>query len=809
MEKSNHSSEPDFKFSISDRLKEAEEQIGDSNPSEDNPESEGSPSPEDNLKSEDSPTPEKPTLLETQNNTVHKVVKEDIENFSNTTENEEDIIGQNIKNTVARLRHPDFNKKESSQDDKSEEEDEDINVEIVNTFTVSKAQLGEEAENNDETQEEPEDKVDSEEPEEVIEETAKTQSQIITDPGLVEKGEEEEESSQEDDLPIDEGGQTVPLTEEALAEPTNTFNTVIGKRSEFDSREAFGNPSDILDNAVAETGKKDVKKASGNFSRDLEKRYELMGSVGQGGMGVIRSVEDKNLNRTLAMKILSPKYVEDRSIVEAFLEEASITAQLQHPNIIPVHDIGILPESGNHFYTMKLVDGKSLQEVIDELKAGNEEYKKKYNFNSILSIFRKVCDAVAYAHSKGIIHRDIKPGNIMVGPFGEVLLLDWGLAKYSGEEEEIDIKKRLSETNHDAPLMTMDGIIKGSLAYLSPEQANGEIKEIDHQTDIFLLGATLYHMLTLEPPYTSKNMVEIIRKAETASFTHPNDTEFGKRIPEALVNILMKSMAELKEDRFKTVEELIKKLDDYIEGRNVSQLRTFPKGSMLIEDKEFGDETFIIISGKVEISRIIDGKETLIETLERGAVFGELAALTHDIRTAQVKAIEDTQVMIISKQLMFDEIRKMPPWLEKIVFNLALKVSSMNDRIHPFILSNCSLPVLKQLLYLYSIVNSNSENEKTVAIDYEGILYEISQNLGISTKRIEEVLQVLEEFKMAEKDGSNRFCITSVTDLKYLIAYIKREQNITEGMSYSLDEISISKIPMLDEVYQRMATLQY
>ncbi|MCM8525246.1 MAG: serine/threonine-protein kinase, partial [Lentisphaeraceae bacterium] len=486
-----------------------------------------------------------------------------------------------------------------------------------------------------------------------------------------------------------------------------------------------------------------------------------------------------------------------------------LTAQLQHPNIIPVHDIGILPETGNHFYTMKLVDGGSLQDVIDELKKQNPDYVRKYNLHTMLSIFKKVCDAVAYAHSKGIIHRDIKPGNIMVGPFGEVLLLDWGLAKYSGSNEEVDIKKKLEETNHDSPLMTMDGIIKGSLAYLSPEQANGDIKEIDHQTDIFLLGGTLYHMLTLEPPYTSKNMVEIIRKAEVANFTHPNDTEFGKRIPEALVNIITKSMAGSKEERFKTVTELSKKVDDYIEGRNVSLLKTFPKGSMLIEDKDLGDETFIIISGKVEISRIIDGKETLLETLERGAVFGELAALTHDIRTAQAKAIEDTQVMVISKQLMFDEIRKLPPWLEKIIFNLASKVSSMNDRIHPFILSNCSLPVLKQLLYLFSIVNSNSENEKTVAIDYEGILHEISQNLGISTSRIEEVLMVLEEFKLAEKDGSDRFCVTNITDLKNLIAYIKREQNITEGMNYSLDEISIQKIPMLDEVYQKMASLHY
>ena len=754
MEKSNHSSEPDFKFSVSDRLKEAEELAK-------------TRTPLNNIGS----TEEKPTVA-TQNNTVKHLTHN--ENNIVHVDAEDAPQDINITNTLSGIPVP--------------PKDDSVQAEIKETIEEIEASAGE-------TQEQihyQSSPIEEEIPEEVISE----------ENDIIEQASPNEVVTTENSTTDDEN------TEKAI-DPLVTFNTVIGKRGDFDSSELLENPSDILENTVPIAERKNVKKSSGNFSRELEKRYELKGSVGQGGMGIIRSVEDKNLNRTLAMKILSPKYVHDESIVDAFLEEASLTAQLQHPNIIPVHDIGILPETGNHFYTMKLVDGGSLQDVIDQLKKQNPEYVRKYNLHTMLSIFKKVCDAVAYAHSKGIIHRDIKPGNIMVGPFGEVLLLDWGLAKYSGSTEEVDIKKKLEETNHDSPLMTMDGIIKGSLAYLSPEQANGEIKEIDHQTDIFLLGGTLYHMLTLEPPYTSKSMVEIIRKAENANFTHPNDTESGKRIPEALVNIIMKSMAGSKEERFQTVTELSKKVDDYIEGRNVSLLKTFPKGSMLIEDKDLGDETFIIISGKVEISRIIDGKETILETLERGAVFGELAALTHDIRTAQAKALEDTQVMVISKQLMFDEIRKLPPWLEKIVFNLALKVSSMNDRIHPFILSNCSLPVLKQLLYLYSIVNSNSENEKTVAIDYEGILHEISQNLGISTSRIEEVLQVLEEFKLAEKDGSDRFCVTNVPDLKNLIAYIKREQNITEGMNYSLDEISIQKIPLLDEVYQKMAALHY
>ena len=164
--------------------------------------------------------------------------------------------------------------------------------------------------------------------------------------------------------------------------------------------------------------------------------------------------------------------------------------------------------------------------------------------------------------------------------------------------------------------MTMDGIIKGSLAYLSPEQANGDIKEIDYQTDIFLLGATLYHVLTLTPPYQSKDMVEIIYSAETGNFVHPNETEHGQRIPEAIVNLILKAMALDKSERFQSVTDLISKIADYIEARNVSDFRVYNKGDLLIKDNELGDDTFIIISGKVEISRIIDGKQTIIETLE-------------------------------------------------------------------------------------------------------------------------------------------------------------------------------------------------
>ena len=145
----------------------------------------------------------------------------------------------------------------------------------------------------------------------------------------------------------------------------------------------------------------------------------------------------------------------------------------------------------------------------------------------------------------------------------------------------------------------------------------------------------------------------------------------------------------------------------------------------------------------------------------------------------------------------------------KIVFNLAGKVNSMNDSIHPFLLSNCSLPVLKQLLYLFNLVNTNPEHRKTVSIEYLGIIHEISQNLGLSAVRIEEVIDVLIEFKLAICEKNGRLSIASLPNLQDLITYIKREQNITEGVDYTAVEIDVQKVPILDDIYQRMAKLRY
>ncbi|NTW78459.1 MAG: serine/threonine protein kinase, partial [Syntrophaceae bacterium] len=229
-------------------------------------------------------------------------------------------------------------------------------------------------------------------------------------------------------------------------------------------------------------------------------KYKFQGKLISGGMGAILEVIDQDFHRPTAMKVIKPSFKKDERALADFIREAKITAMLEHPNIIPVHELGLSDETGL-FFTMKLMQGEPLNHILNEIKKGNAAYQEKYNEYSLMNIFRKICDAVDFAHSKNIIHRDIKPHNVIVGRYGEVLLMDWGLALYIGNpEKEEDPSQK--EVCIDILKLTDKGrnIIQGSPAYMSPEQAEGDSTQLDKKTDIFLLAATFYHVLALEAP---------------------------------------------------------------------------------------------------------------------------------------------------------------------------------------------------------------------------------------------------------------------------------------------------------------------
>ncbi len=241
--------------------------------------------------------------------------------------------------------------------------------------------------------------------------------------------------------------------------------------------------------------------------------YDLLDMVGEGGMGSVYRARDQRLDRDVAVKLLHEKYNPTSLAARRFLDEARITAQLQHPGIPPVHEVGTLPD-GRPFLAMKLIKGRTLAELLS---------KNTMSRGALLTAFEQVCQAVAYAHDHGVIHRDLKPSNIMVGAFGEIQVMDWGLAKVlpdasvcaptdPDEENAPATEIRTPRTEEDA---TQAGTVMGTPAYMPPEQANGQIRLVGRQSDVFSLGGILCSILTGQPPYIGRPS-EIRAKTELA-----------------------------------------------------------------------------------------------------------------------------------------------------------------------------------------------------------------------------------------------------------------------------------------------------
>ncbi|MDD7985600.1 protein kinase [Lentisphaera marina] len=294
-----------------------------------------------------------------------------------------------------------------------------------------------------------------------------------------------------------------------------------------------------------------------------DERYEVQNTVNEGGMKYIVETYDELTKRSIAKAIM--KDTADQEAVKNFIREARITASLEHPNIVPVHDLGIENEA-EPFFTMKLLHGENLQNILDQLKDENPEYKKNYPNTELLEIFLKVCDAVAFAHSKAVLHLDLKPANIQVNEFGEVLLCDWGLArKLQDDDHEVDDDIDLQNLHTDSIELTQDGVLKGSPGYMAPEQITSSYGGRSAQTDIYCLGAILYSILTLENPL-SGNLKTIIQKTLNGTIVPPIERKPNLEISKSLNAVVIKAMATKTEERYANVDELANEVKAFIQG---------------------------------------------------------------------------------------------------------------------------------------------------------------------------------------------------------------------------------------------------
>ena len=401
-------------------------------------------------------------------------------------------------------------------------------------------------------------------------------------------------------------------------------------------------------------------------------------------MGVLHYVFDQDFARHAVMKVILPELKDDHELVVDFVREARITAQLEHPNIVPVHDLGYFPGQGLYF-TMKFVEGQTLAQVLEKVEAGDREACAHYDFCGLIDIFRKVCDAVAFAHSRQIIHRDIKPHNIMVGDFGEVLLMDWGLGRNFGAPDQPRAHRRKLPPLPNGlgyHSETSSGVLKGSPGYMSPEQARGENARLDQRSDIFLLGATLYHCFTFFPPFMGPRMEDVVGNACECNYIRPEELHYGRaEIPDEVCRIINRAMAPNPDDRYQHVTELIADIDSLMHGRVKVPRRHYTAGDYLMREGEHGHESYVIISGSVEVFKERDGTKTVLGRLGKGDIVGEMAMILDNPRSASVVALAPTETMVLTKELFEGALRKMPPWMARTFVSLTERLRRADERL--------------------------------------------------------------------------------------------------------------------------------
>jgi len=374
--------------------------------------------------------------------------------------------------------------------------------------------------------------------------------------------------------------------------------------------------------------------------------YQIMGEIARGGMGTILKGHDSDLGRDVAVKVLDDEMSKNPAVVQRFVEEAQIGGQLQHPGIVPVYELGLMADDRPYF-TMKLIKGRTLLALLQQRKDPSKDRSR------FLSIFEDICQTMAYAHSKGVIHRDLKPANIMVGAFGEVQVVDWGLAKVlnrggvADERRAKESLKTIIETVRSGPGSSgsdsMIGSVMGTPAYMAPEQAQGEIEKLDERADVFGLGAILCEILTGAPPYVDgedRTVVQAARAQLDPCRERVQQCDADDELKRLCLDCLMTS----REARPANAEEVAQTIHEYLatveERAHRAELSAAEARLEAAEQRRARTRT-TAIAGAVLLAIVLGGGGFYFVEQERAARL-ELARTARAERAEQLRASIDT-----------------------------------------------------------------------------------------------------------------------------------------------------------------------
>ncbi len=410
-----------------------------------------------------------------------------------------------------------------------------------------------------------------------------------------------------------------PENPPAGAPDAKPFRTMKGK-SVLDTLKSIGGAGGSIFVRGAEEDPSPVTvKRSGEAAAEDDSRYQILGEIARGGIGIVYRGRDKDLNRDIAIKVLREEYVQRQDVVQRFVEEAQVGGQLQHPGIVPIYGIG-LQADGRPSFAMKLIKGQTLAELLESNPKAID----------LVAVFEQIAQTMAYAHSRRVIHRDLKPANVMIGAFGEVQVVDWGFAKILGQEETIRAPERSmiasvrsgAEGSH-----SLAGSVMGTPAYMPPEQAMGNIAELDERCDVFSLGAILCEIFTGKAPYTGTPKDQLI--AATQCRLQPaHDRLAAADAPDGLKQIVRDCLQPLTADRPKNARIVAERLSSYMasvqERARQAELEALASETRSTRDRKARKRT-MILAGVILLAILASGGGYLVWKRDRDERRGRAA----------------------------------------------------------------------------------------------------------------------------------------------------------------------------------------